>query len=417
MVVTAIDERGGVVDERHAVFARADAAEAEVVFSRVGFVGATLAVALVGGVAAAYGTILVGIAHHYDLSLATAGVTLTMNFAGALLGVGATWFAQSRVRGDLVIRAGLAVLAAGLALGALAATWPIFLAGVTVAGVGFGVIDFAVLALMSRTAEEGRANRLSVSSSGWGFGAVAGPLLIAVVRPDHYDVFLVTAAVTGVILIALCRGVHAPVVRADLAAHFERQQPRNRRAVLLTFLPAFAFYVALETGTAGWIATQLHGWGDAAVTGSLVTAGFWAGLAIGRLGYGRVAGRVTDHGIVLGGLVVASALLVGAGFRVLAPFAYPLVGFTLALVFPLGLHWFTRLSPNDHNGVAWLILVDMIGGVLGTGLQSAAVARWGLGAVPVVAVCFAVLCLVTFASALRFPFPDHPARDGSSVPG
>jgi predicted MFS family arabinose efflux permease len=85
---------------------------------------------------------------------------------------------------------------------------------------------------------------------------------------------------------------------------------------------------------------------------------------------------------------------------------YPVAGFALAAVFPLGLHWFTELSPDDHSGVAWLVLIDMVGGILGSGAQNVAVASFGLRAVPFVAAGFAVLCLAVFSSALRFAPPS-----------
>ena len=49
---------------------------------------------------------------------------------------------------------------------------------------------------------------------------------------------------------------------------------------------AFTLYVAAETSTSGWIASQLHRTGYSASLGSLVTAGFWLGVALGRVAGG-----------------------------------------------------------------------------------------------------------------------------------
>src|ERR1019366_8453506 len=220
------------------------------------------------------------------------------------------------------------------------------------------------------------------------------------------EVFLGVAAFAALALIVAVRAVRAPAVHPEVRQLQVDRRPSNRRAVLLTFLFGFAFYVALETASAGWLATQLHGWGFAVWVGSLVTAGFWAGLAVGRLLAGRHSRRWTGQVLVLFGLGSAIVLLIGANVRVLAPFSYPLIGFALASVFPLGLHWFTQLSPDDHNGLAWLVLIDMIGGILGSGAESIAVSAFGLRAIPYVAAGFAVLCLAVFASALRFRVLD-----------
>jgi fucose permease len=366
-------------------------------------VGVTVALGLIGGTNAAYGALLVGIAHHFDLALASAGLTLSASFAGGLVGVVLCWWALGRLPGGPVIAGALGVFALGMAAAALAPTWPAFLAGVAFGGVGFGAIDFGVLNLTSRTVREGRASRLSVSGSGWAFGAIIGPLLVVVVRPAHFAVFFAVASAVGLVLTPFVLGVVAPPVHPDVRQTMDERRPGNRRAVLATFLVGFGSYVALETAVAGWLATRLHGWGFPVVVGSLVTAGFWAGLAVGRLGSSSMLRRMAGHRLVLAGLALAILLLAAAGIRWVAPVAYPLVGLSLALVFPLGLHWFTELSPDDHNGVAWLVLVDMVGGILGSGAESLAVARFGLHVVPYVAAGIAVVCLAVFASALRFP--------------
>jgi fucose permease len=302
-----------------------------------------------------------------------------------------------------VLSIGLAVLALGLSLAALSPSWPLFAASICIGGMGFGAIDFTAVSLVSRTASPERASRLTVSAAGWGFGAIAGPLLVVIIRPTRFELFLWIAAVIALGLIALVRGVDAPrvglVSEVPLTVVHRRH---DRHKILVTFLAAFGTYVALETAIAGWIATQLHGSGFVAATGSLVTAGFWAGLAVGRLGAAPVARRWTSSGLVVGGLSVTVALLLAASSRAIAPVAYPLVGFTVAAVFPLGIDWFTQLSPGDDNGVAWLLLIGTVGGILGSGAQSVAVAEFGLSAIPFVAAGLAVLCLAMFASARRF---------------
>ena len=393
-------------EERGATTARPD----DVVFGGTSFIGMTISVGLIGATTAAFGTLLVGIAHHFHVALASAGLTLTVSFGGAVVGVALCWWALDRVAGGPVLSAALALFAVGMGVAALAPSWPLFLGAVAFSGVGFGAIDFGGLSLVSRTAREGRASRLSVSGAGWAFGAIIGPLCIVVLRPARFQLFLGLAAVVGVALIVLVRGVAAPVVHPEVRQSLTEGRRSNRRAVLWTFLTAFGCYVALETAVSGWLATQLHGWGYPSAIGSLVTAGFWAGLALGRLGASPMLRLLPGHRLVLLGLAASVALLLLASIRWAAPFAYPLVGVTLALVFPLGLHWFTELSPDDHSGVLWLVLVGMIGGSLGSAVENVSVARFGLDAVPFVAAAMAALCLLVFAGAARFPPVD--AHDG-----
>ncbi len=386
-----------------------------VVFGRVPFAGVTVALGLIGGTNAAYGTLLVGIAHHFGLALASAGLTLSVSFAGALVGVALCWFALGRLAGGPVLAGALVVFSLGMAVAALAPTWPAFLGGIALGGVGFGAIDFGVLNLTSRTTHEGRASRLSVSGAGWAFGAIAGPLLVVALRPPHFAVFFGIASVVGLVLVPFVVGVMAPPVHPEVRRTMDQRRPDNRRVVLWTFLVAFGWYVAVESAVSGWLAAQLHGWGYPAAVGSLVTAGFWAGLAIGRLVSAPMLRILAGHQLVLAGLGSAVVLLMGSGLRELAPVAYPLVGLALALVFPLGFHWFTELIPDDHNAVAWLVFAGMVGGILGPGAESVSVARFGLHVVSFVAAGLTVACLAVFASALRFP-TEVPVS-GSAAPG
>jgi MFS family permease len=382
---------------------------ADVRFSAVSFAGTTLALGLIGAVVAAYGTFLIGIARHFDVSVATAGIALSTNFAGALVGVLLSWRALRRHSGRGVLSVALGVLALGVTFAALAPNWPVFAGAVGLGGVGFGAVDFCAVSLVARTSAGDRASKLSVSGAGWGFGAIAGPLLIVVIRPPHYELFLGLAAVVGVGLVALTGGVDAPPEPHAVTPATGARRRSDRRPILVIFLAALGTYVALETAVAGWLATQLHGWGYATTVGTLVTAGFWAGLAVGRLGAGAVSRRSSVPGLVVTGLAVTVVLLLGASVRSVAPIAYPAAGFALAAVFPLGLDWFTKLSPGDHDGVALLILVDMVGGIVGSGTENVAVAAFGLRAVPFVAAGFAALCLTMFVTARRFPMAGLPA--------
>jgi fucose permease len=88
-----------------------------------------------------------------------------------------------------------------------------------------------------------------------------------------------------------------------------------------------------------------------------------------------------------------------------APYVYPLVGLSIALVYPLALVWYSTLCPHDDDGVALLILCMMAGGVIGPAVQSLMVSSFGIHVVPIVLASFAALTLSIFASALRFSPP------------
>ena len=93
----------------------------------------------------------------------------------------------------------------------------------------------------------------------------------------------------------------------------------------------------------------------------------------------------------------------------LAPAAYPLAGLSLALVYPMGLIWFTNLNPGDGDGLVILILMMMAGGVIGPALTGVAVSLAGVRAVPVCIAVLAAADFVVFFIARQFHAPPGPS--------
>ena len=376
----------------------AEPAVADVVFTPTAFAGAGAMFVVFGAVASLYGPLLVTWAHRFDVSLPTAGVVVSVHFAGAFAGVPLGWAAMRRWRGQSVLAAALATLALGAATAGLARVFGELLAGVFVIGLGFGALDFLLNSLLVRTAEARRAHRLSVANAGYGVGSVIGPLLIIATRPGHYPILLAAVAVGAMALTASTRGVSAPPLTAE---HRRTDHPR-RRAVLATFVVAYVLYVATEASLTGWIAPQLHRVGFSQTVGALVTAGFWLGLAVGRFLAGPAHRRVSAQWLVLGGLALTALVCLLARSDALAPYAYPLAGVSMALVYPMGLIWYTRLAPGDGDGLAVLILLMMLGGVIGPAITSAVVSAAGVRVVPLCVVAFCLSDLAVFLGARRF---------------
>jgi fucose permease len=226
-------------------------------------------------------------------------------------------------------------------------------------------------------------------------------VLIIIVRPHNFEFLFGAFAVVAVILSTLTRGIVAPPMQ-HFAHHDITTMTSQRRKILPTFIVAYILYVATETSTSGWIAPQLHRTGYTQSLASLVTAGFWAGMAIGRVLGGPLAKWSSEKILVLGGLVVSIVLCLCAFSTFLSPYAYPLLGLAIASVYPMGLIWYTTLCPHDGNGLALLILFMMAGGVIGPATVSFIVSLAGIHSVPLVIATFAALDLATFATALHF---------------
>lgn len=377
-------------------------AATEVSFQPFAFASTTGVFMLMGAVGSLYGPLLDSFSHRFHLSLASAGIAVSVYFVGGLVGVAPAWIGLKRLPGRFVLTFSLITMALGAAGAALSSAWIGFLASVFLIGVGFGGLDIGVNTLLARTAAKGRAARLSIGNAGYGAGAVICPLIIIAMHPNNFRYLFVGVALLAAVLATTNRGVHAPPLATEPLQLAISQMKAQRRPILITFIVAFIFDIALESAAPGWMATQLHGVGYTQSTGSLVTAGFWTGMTIGRALGGPISHRFTEKRIVLTCLSAAIVVCLLAYFDNVAPVAYPVLGLLLASMFPIGVIWYTKLCPHDSDGISLIILFLMIGGVAGPGLVSLMVSIFDVHVVPFVLAAYALAALGVFASALRF---------------
>jgi FHS family glucose/mannose:H+ symporter-like MFS transporter len=355
-----------------------------------------------GAVTSLFGPLLESFTHRFHLSLPSAGIALSVYFVGATLGVLPGWLGLKRLQGRAVLTLSLVAIALGAAGASFSHLWALFLTSVFLIGLGFGALDIALNTLLARTALKGRAHRLSIGNAGYGIGAVICPLIIIALSPHNFPILFGGLCVLALLLSTANRGVHAPPLHTEPRQFEITAMKAQRRPILFTFIVAYVFYVAIETGSSGWMATEIHGVGYSQSVGSLVTAGFWMGLAVGRLMGGPLYHWLSDKKLVLGGLALAVVISLVTFFNPVAPYAFPLLGLIIASIFPMGLIWYTTLCPHDSDGLSMLILFMMIGGVAGPGLISLLVSHFGVHVVPFAIATFAALDFGVFFSAIRF---------------
>jgi len=286
----------------------------------------------------------------------------------------------------------IGILGAGLLALSLAPTWPLFLSAAFLTGVGYGAIDFGVYSLLSRSLPERRTFQLSIIGSGWGIGSVIAPLVVAVVGAKYFHQFFFGAGVCAMLLIYPIQTIVSPHSK-DRVLSLRMSKPS---AKLLSFFTLIIFlYVALETAVAGWTAPQLTHWHFSPIWGQLSTAGFWAGIAIGRLIGPAWSRRLGEPMMALIGIISCCIVIPFASFRYVGAFVYPASGFCMSVMFPMTLAWFNNWSAEPENGVAMILALTMAGGAAGPALESILVSQFGYGAVPWAAEIFAVACAIT----------------------
>ncbi len=377
-------------------------ATTQVELTTLAFANLTGVFILVGATSALFGPLLLTFSHHFSVSLPDAGEVLSVYFVGALIGVLPGWWGLKNTTGRRVLTWSLAAVAAGTLAAGLVDSWYPFLACLFVLGLGFGSLDMSLNVLMSRTAATGRAHRLSFVNAGYGLGAVICPLLLIVAHPRNFPGVFIGIAILAVALSMFNRGVHAPPFKAEALQSVVSAHKAQRRPILLSFVAAYIFYVALETASSGWMSSQLQRGGFSTSVGSFITAAFWVGMTIGRSLGGPLHRIFSDTRLAIGGLVVAIALDLTATSNHVALVSYPVLGLTLATIFPMGLLWYTRLLPHDSDGITIILFAMMAGGVIGPGGVSLLVSHFGIHAVPWALASLAAIDLAIFTSILRF---------------
>jgi fucose permease len=351
---------------------------------------------LMGIVLGGYGPLLVHLTRRFGVSLPIAGSIISVHFAGSLPGVLIAMQTFARFRARSTVVAAIVIVGAGCAAAAVAFIWPFFLAAVFVIGFGFGVLVLGLNQLVAHSEGRRRAALLNALNSCFSAGAVVGPIVVASFAGEHFSTLFLVAAAVWLLLLAGTTGI-AGRLPVDAAA------PARPGVLVAIFICAFVLYVAIETGTGGWMTTHLQSVGLPYNNAAALTSGFFLAIVTGRLLITLVPAAVPESVIVLAGSAVATIALLTASYAPAAPMAYIVAGLAIAPIFPTGIVWLARLRPGDSRATSWLFPAASIGGTAGPGAIGVVIAGAGVGWVPVVLFGVAILMTAAFLLASRLP--------------
>jgi len=352
---------------------------------------------LMGIVVGGYGPLLEQLTRRFGVSLPVAGTVISVHFAGSLPGVLVAMQTFTRFRAGLTVAVALLIVGVGCALAAVAFVWPFFLASVAVIGFGFGALVLGLNQLVAYSEGRRRAALLNALNSCYSAGAVAGPILVATFARDHFSTLFLAAAAAWFIAVIGTAGISGRLP-VDAAS------PARPGLLVGIFVCAFVLYVAIETGTGGWMTSHLQSVGVAYGGAAALTSGFFLAIVIGRLLITLLPARVPESGVVLVGSGVATLALIAASVPAVAPVAYIVAGFAMAPIFPTGIVWLARLRPGDSRATSWLFPAASIGGTFGPGAIGLVIANAGVGWAPAVLAAVALAMTAAFLLASRQPF-------------
>ncbi len=356
---------------------------------------------LIGVLAASYGPLLEHLVRRFGISLPEAGTVFSAHFAGALIGVFVSMWAMERVPGRMAIWAALGCLAVGCAAVALAPSWPAFLVGAFVVGLGFGSLDLGLNQLVAHSQGPRRSALLNALNSAYGFGSVAGPILISRLSQDHLTALYGSAAALAIVLLPAVAGIQGRLPVTPRKPRHEGKAPAGSRGGFLVaiFLVGFIFYVGVETGVGGWMPSHLESVGLRSLEAASITSGFWLALAVGRLLAALIPDRMPPGLIVISGTAIGSVALLVALSGQAAPIAYIVTGFAIAPIFPTALVWLARLRPGDSRATSWMFPATMFGGGVIPPAVGVAIGWVGIGWAPAILSAVAVVTLAAFLLA------------------
>ena len=322
-----------------------------------------------------------------DAPLAGLGVLLAAMTLTQFGSSGLSGFVRERIGTIALLLVPTVLAAGGLALFAIAETWPTMIAAAAILGAGLGLLDAAVN--MEAALKRG-VRFMGALHASWALGATLGPVLIGVVlvATGSWRLGYAVAALAFVVL-----AVAMYLARSALGAPQESDDTPNPTAPTGRTVAAGAallfVYVGIELGAGQWSFTRLTA--DGAVTDTIAGLAvflYWSALAAGRIALAAFGDRVGATRLF--DLSVGGALASALAFWILPPpiaalIALPAIGASLSVFVPLLLYLTPRRVGRAAapRAIGYQVAAGMIGGAvlpagIGVVMQSSGVSTLGL---------------------------------------
>ena len=347
-----------------------------------------LAFGLVGMALSLYGPAFPALQGRFDIGAQAVGLIVSLHFLGGFVAVVTIGPVIARLGYRRPLASAAALAAVGSAGVALGPGWELVLLGAFLLGLGLGFLDIGLNLLLVRSFDEGGAPVLNLLHALFGLGAVLGPALMAAFIPRFGPPF-VLVAFASLALVPLALGLTEP----------PRPEPASGRLTaawgrMVAFVLLFFLYVAVEVGVGSWETEHLApAFGP--VRAAAFTSLFWAALTVGRLVAVPVSAWLQPRHLMLGAAGLSLVALALAQSLALAPYAYALVGFALAPVFPTGLVWLKEVFPGRVELLTPVVLaIASLAPVLTAPLIGMVVEARSSAAIPTVLMVLALLLLL-----------------------
>jgi MFS transporter, FHS family, glucose/mannose:H+ symporter len=367
---------------------------------------------LIGLAVSAYGPLFSALTAKFHVPLSTAGLVVSIHFAGAFVGLLTSMQVSSRARSFRLITVALAIFGAGCLGVALAHVWGVLLVSVFFVGIGWGGLAMEVNQVLVRSNEKNRAARLNIVNGGFGLGAILGPLSVAILKNSALPWDFALAGAIALVLAPFVSGVKTVphrdwdevIQEAPTSNEGKLRQARNVRRIFILFIVAIFVYTGVETGIGSWAPTYLMSVGYSQRTAAIALTLFWAGLTVGRFLAVPIVARVSSRAIVLTALTLAVALLLASNLSSFSYAAIILTGLIVAPIFPMGMAWMVNAVPNNPKVSSWYLIAATVGEI-----TVPAIVRYGVSVSTekVIPVILGGACIVAWLSFICVALVEH----------
>ncbi|MGA9155500.1 MAG: MFS transporter [Candidatus Sulfotelmatobacter sp.] len=310
---------------------------------KVLFGGAATGIFVFGIVMAVLGTLfgLPEMRQRLQIDLSQQGNVFLLLYLGILLATLLAGPVIDSMGNKLILVTSAALMASGMAGFAYAHSFGGAAISAVLLGLGGGGLNTSTNALVSDLYGEDRGPMLNVLGIFYGIGALGIPLLAAVIAGNFpiAQQLLICAGLAGASAL-LFLGVQFPEASGNRSFSW-------REALQVAQFPGLlvlGFLLFCESGNeasiGGWSSTYVAETGLGARTATLILAGYWAALMVGRLLVARMLKFVGKRQLVLGsglGALAGAAILLTSRLEGMLVAGVLLLGFSYAGVFPTAL--------------------------------------------------------------------------------
>ncbi len=307
---------------------------------KVLFGGAATGIFVFGIVMAVLGTLfgLPEMRQRLQIDLSQQGNVFLLLYVGILLATLVAGPVIDSIGNKVILVLSAALVASGMAGFAYAHSFGGAAIPAVLLGLGGGGLNTSTNALVSDLYGEDRGPMLNVLGIFYGIGALGIPLLAAVIAghfPIARQLLICAGLAAGCALLFL--GMQFPEASGERSFSWgEALQVARLPGVLV-----LGFLLFCESGNeasiGGWSSTYVAETGLGARTATLILAGYWAALMVGRLLVARMLKFVGNRQLVLGsglGALVGAAILMTSRLEGMLVAGVLLLGFSYAGVFP-----------------------------------------------------------------------------------